>query len=414
MHHKFDLDQLVVLKQYEWRDKYNAVSIDHLREGFVDESKGIEIFISAAAADTGIDVDLSNVLTLAETPLGGYKLWGPVLMRDGDNLVIKTGNNIFPVTQNGKTFTCGSLSGKFAAAGTKIKIDGVDIVRPILQFEIETPTEDHSFDVRLMFDRECDNEEHRITDDEIKSICKTDSIAPFLAAVKRGSGNVELAKALNYPTYNVAQLLEGTYAIESLIKSPPSKGYEQFGNSYMAVVEIQGDKTTVKLNNAGIKKFLDKCYDAIKQSLVDGGLCYLDVSGVREWSKTFAGSDGVPHTETGLTCDATIRKGAVPMTQKVLSAGSNNSYVAQVKTFHGQLAEPEPANLGKQIPPEEWRRRFGNKTLGKYEEQDDDVIPVRRKYEEEDDSYGQDLRTPVIPWDQLPPTKNQNRLYDTL
>lgn len=277
-----DDDKFGILHAKDYTPGYNKIGIPDLSdEDFDDDALLLTCLTSLA---NGEEFDTEDVISVKASEAGIVeRIYTPAMFatEGGEGLVIRAGANLFPVTQEGRTFTCGGMQGEIESYSVKYgdkeyKIPRIDFVAP---------------EGGLIYSLRVFGKDESVTGDALKHRARSGgSIAGYLREAKGG----------NYQIVKPTELPEGEYLVTAIDK----KEHAEYGVGYF--IALEGGKAFYA--NFGLKKQLNASFNSFTSCLKKNRPVALAIANIRE-------------SKNGkLTCDAVLRNRA-PHTSNMFKEG---------------------------------------------------------------------------------------------
>lgn len=278
-----DDDKFGILHAKDYVPGYNKIGFDDLSdEDFGDDGAMFATCLALLAGN--IDFDSEDVLSVKANEAGMVeRIYTPAMFasENGEGLVIRAGSNLFPVTQDGRTFTCGEMQGEIESYSVKYgdkeyKVPRIDLIAP---------------EGGLIFSLRVFGKDETVTGDALKHRARSGgAIAGYLREAK--GGNFQIVKPTELP--------EGEYLVTAIDK----KEHPEYGVGYF--IALEGGKAFYA--NFGLKKQLNASFNSFTSCLKNSRPVSLAIANIRE-------------SKNGkLTCDAVLRNRA-PHTSNMFKAG---------------------------------------------------------------------------------------------
>lgn len=298
-----DDDKFGVLYAKDYVPGYNEIGISDLSDEDFDDDVLLLTCLELLA--NGTKYDTEKVLSVKATDSGIIdRIYTPALFstEGGEGLVIRAGANLFPVTQNGRTFTCGEMQGEIESYSVKYgdkeyKVPRIDFVAP---------------KGGLIFSLRVFGKDETVNGDSLKHRARAGgAIAGYLREAKGG----------NYQVVKPTELPEGEYLVTGI----DQKEHPEYGTGYF--VALDGGKALYA--NFGMKKQLKSSFNSFSNCLKGGRPVTLIIANIREGNNK------------KMTCDAVFRNRA-PHTSNMFKQG----FVA--KELHGAAVDSTETSRPKE------------------------------------------------------------------
>jgi len=278
-----DDDKFGVLYAKDYVPGYNKIGLEDLSDEDFQDDEALFLTCLTCLAD-GKDLDLKDVISVKATESGMVdRIYTPAMFASegGEGLVIRAGSNLFPVTQNGRTFTCGEMQGEIESYSVKYgdkeyKVPRIDFVAP---------------KGGLIFSLRVFGKDETVNGDSLKHRARAGgAIAGYLREAKGG----------NYQVVKPTELPEGEYLVTGI----DQKEHPEYGTGYF--VALDGGKALYA--NFGMKKQLKSSFNSFSNCLKGGRPVTLIIANIREGNNK------------KMTCDAVFRNRA-PHTSNMFKQG---------------------------------------------------------------------------------------------
>ncbi|AFZ22043.1 hypothetical protein [Allocoleopsis franciscana] len=107
----------VILRE-DLTETWNDIGINLLPPG---EAEPLLMFLDQLGATSKPDFNPNRILLVKAANGVSQTVYGPAIFQDGENIILKVGDNILPMQQKGALFTIGKLKGKVSVTEEKDK-----------------------------------------------------------------------------------------------------------------------------------------------------------------------------------------------------------------------------------------------------------------------------------------------------